>query len=483
MKITLINAQICEANNLVPPLGILAIGSYLDTHGFTVQLIDEDIFTTDITEEVKSFKPDLIGVSFLTPAYTRARKIIEILKPLFPATKFCAGGFHASILPRQVVTALSLDFCIIGEGELTMLEVCQHIEQKTPFSMVPGICYSTADGQTKLSPPRHLFDNLDVLPLPATRLLPYERYLLPPGLFRGVAMERITTISTSRGCPFHCSYCGGRKLFDGRVRLRSAESIRTELEYLINTHNIRGIWIIDECFTIDRDRAWKIANIIAEYGLAWGVQTRVDLVDQEIIKHFKQCGCIEINFGVESGVSRILGMLKKGTSVETAAKTFSWCRNVGMRTTANFMIGSPTETEAEMLETFHFAKRLRASYTIFHITTPLPGTELYEKALISGRLKQPVEFDESWVHRSSKGPLMATEVSGERLMKMRSRFQNHFFIRNYVTWHNLRYAIRYLLKLFTTPAIMLQSYRSYRQHGRLDSFIETMIALINKRER
>lgn len=483
MKITLINAQICEANNLVPPLGILAIGSFLQKHGFTVQLIDEDIFLTNFSSTVCAFKPDIIGISFLTPAYTRAKKIVSTLKPLCPDALFCAGGFHASILPEQVMAAFSLDFCVIGEGELTMLEICQHITQNLPLSMVPGICYATPDGRTELSPPRQLLDNLDVLPVPATHLLSYERYLLPPGLFRGVAMDRVTTISTSRGCPFHCSYCGGRKLFNGRVRLRSTVSIRAELEYLIATHHIRGLWIIDECFTIDRERAWQIADIIAEYGLAWGVQTRVDLVDQDIIRHFKQCGCIEINFGVESGVSRILGMLKKGATTDAALQAFAWCRNYGMRTTANFMIGSPTETEAEMLETFNFAKRLRASYTIFHITTPLPGTELYEQALASGRLTQPEEFDESWVHRSSKGPLMATEVPGEKLMKMRSRFQNHFFIRNYVTWHNFGYAISYLFTLLTTPAIMLQSYRSYRQHGRLDSFVETMIALSNKRER
>jgi radical SAM superfamily enzyme YgiQ (UPF0313 family) len=199
-----------------------------------------------------------------------------------------------------------------------------------------------------------------------------------------------------------------------------------------------------------------------------------------MVRHFKKRGCMEINFGVESGVDRVLGFLKKGTTRQAAARAFSWCREAGVRTTANFMIGTPTETEADIFETFEFSKQLNASYTMFHITMPLPGTVLYDHALATGLMGEPREFDDAWMHRASKGPLMTTEIPPERLMKIRARFQNHYFRRNYLHWRNFRYGMRFLGALLRSPSILSQSCRSYRRHGRLDSFIETMVALVNK---
>lgn len=455
----------------------------LEKSGFEVQLIDDDVFITDITQRIITFNPDVIGISFLTPAYTRARYIVSKLRPLLPGAVICAGGFHPSILPEKTVTELALDFCVIGEGEATMLEVCQRLANNEGISELPGICYLDNNKTPKLTPPRDLLESLDQLPLPATHLLYYEAYLRPPGLFRGMAMDRVVTIATSRGCPFPCSYCGGRKLFQGRVRYRSVHSIREELDYLIDRHRIRGIWIIDECFTLDRERAIAIADLLAGYGLVWGMQTRVDLLDETLVKHFKKCGCMEINFGVESGVDRVLGFLKKGTTRQAAENAFTWCRDAKVRTTANFMIGSPTETEAEINETFAFAKQLRASYTIFHITTPLPGTELYDYALASGLLPGQHQFDEAWMHRASKGPLMSTGIPPAQLMRIRARFQNHFFINNYLKWRNIRYGLYILGKLLLAPSIISHSFQAYIRHRRLDSFIETMIALTNKATR
>lgn len=483
MRISLINAQICEANNLVPPLGILAVGSFLEQHGFEVQLIDEDIFVTDITSRILAFNPDLVGVSFLTPAYTRATKIVSTLRPLLPRAKFCAGGFHPSILPEQTVKELSLDFCVIGEGEMTLLEVCQRLTNGNGMSGVKGLCYAGSGCAPVITPSRELIDDLDRLPEPATHLLDYENYMRPPGLFRGMVTDRIAALATSRGCPFHCAYCGGRKLYQGRVRFRSLPSIQRELDHLVATHRIRGLWIIDECFTLDRGRAMAMADLIAKYGLRWGMQTRVDLLDEPIIRHFKDRGCFEINFGVESGSDRVLGLLKKGTTRQVAERTFSWCRSAGVRTTANFMIGTPTETETEIYETFEFSKKLNASYTVFHITTPLPGTALYEYAISTGLLEETLSFDDAWLHRGSKGPLMKTEIPPKRLMKLRARFQNHYFFRNYVHWRNVRYGLHATFRLLRSPKILARSFQAFLMHGRLDSFVETLVASINKAEK
>ena len=476
MKVTLINVQICEANNLVPPLGILALGAALEQGGHQVQLIDDDIFIRDFTRDIADFTPDLVGLSFLTPAFSRAKHLIPRLRQLLPRTRFCSGGFHSSVFPDHTLRALGIDFCVIGEGEETLLEVCRHLQEARDITSINGICFLNSDGTATTTSPRNLIAELDSLPLPAYHLLQFEKYLRPPGLFRGMAMDRITALATSRGCPFYCTYCGGRKMFAGRVRFRSIESIRAELDHLVTQHRIRGVWIIDECFTLDAPRSREIADALRESGLAWGMQTRVDLLTEEMVHYFKQCGCLEINFGVESGVDRVLGFLKKGTTTAAALTAFSWCRSAGVRTTANFMIGTPTETEHDVMETFRFSKKLKASYTVFHITMPLPGTELYEYALAHNLMKQPEEFDDRWMHRASKGPLITTQIPPGQLMSMRARFQNHFFLRNNLTWGNICYCIKILRGALRTPVILTHSLHAFWRHKRLDSFFETLVA-------
>lgn len=479
MKITLINAQIREANNLVPPIGILSLASVLEREGFEVQLIDDDFFVNDFTSDVTKFQPDLIGISFFTPSYSRAKQIATSLKKALPHVIFCAGGFHTSVFPIQVLQEFNLDFCVVGEGEVTLLEVCQKISDCANFSDVHGICCNI-NGVATINSSRPLIENLDTLPFPAIHLLDFERYLRPPGLFRGQAMSRVTVIATSRGCPYRCSYCGGRKLYNGTVRLRSVESIKDELQVLIDKLQVNGIWIIDECFSLDRARTRAIAEVFATSGIKWGIQTRVDLVDYELILHFKQCGCIEINFGVESGSDRILGILKKGTTTQRALDVFAWCHDIAMKTTANFMLGSPTETEVDCYRTFEFSKKLHASFTVFHITTPFPGTELYDIALREGLLKAPVDFDETWMHRASDISHMRTELSSEKLLKIRARFQNYYFVRNYLGWLNICWGIYFLFRMFFSPSVVYRSFQAFRRHGRIDSFIEHMVASVNK---
>lgn len=475
MKVTLINAQIREANNLVPPLGLLSLAAVLKQNDFAVQVLDADFFKEDLSSQVESFAPDIVGVSFLTPGYTRAKHIVKSLKSRLPGALFCSGGYHTSIFPERVLADFDVDFCVVGEGEATFLDVCRRIRSGTDYSDAAGICFKK-NGQPVLSPPRPLIADLDELPVPATECVDFERYLAPPGLIRGKAMSRMTAIATSRGCPFRCAYCGGSRLYGGTVRLRSVPSVTNEIGHLVEKHRIKGIWIVDECFTINKERTERIADELARFGLVWGVQTRVDLIDRELIQYFKERGCAEINFGIESGVDRILRILKKGTGPERAIKVFDWCKEAGMRTTANFMLGTPSETEEDMYRTFALAKRLRASYTVFHMTTPFPGSELYEQAIAQGLMSEPRTFDETWMHRDSKGPIARTTVPPERLIELRVKFQNAFFFRNYVTVNNIYWGLYFLYKMIRYPAIMRTALRAYRQQGRLDSFIEKLVA-------
>lgn len=475
MRITIINAQIQEANNLVPPINILYLAAVLKKEGFELQVLDEDPYKTDIISRVKEFNPDIIGISFLTPCYSRAHFIIKSLKKILPQKIYCAGGVHTTVLPKEVLLDFGLDFCIIGEGEETLLEVCKKIRDKEDYYDTEGICFSK-DGEVVITPLRELIKDLDSLPFPATELLDFRKYLAPPGLIRGLAMNRTTAIMTLRGCPFICSFCGSKNVYRRVMRYRSIESVVDEIKLLIKNYKIKGLFILDECFTLNRERAFKLCDELKKMNIKWGCQTRVNLVDEEVVKKLKESGCIEISYGVESGSEKILKILKKGTIPEMDIKAFDLCRKYGVRTTANFMVGNPYEDREDLEKTFKLAKRLKATYTVFHITTPFPGTELYDLAIKEGWLQKENKFDDAWMHRASRGPVMKTNLPKEEVVALRRKFQNHFFIRNYVNWANFVWAFYYAYIMIKHPKIAAHAFSAFLKDRRLDGAIEVIAA-------
>lgn len=481
VKISLINVTINDASNAVPPLGILSIAAVLREKGFEVQIIDEDPFFSDPLPRLLSFKPALIGLGFYTPAYSRAKQLALTLRQKFPEALLCAGGVHATALPESTLNDLRIDFCVLGEGEHTLLEVCERLGDGLDFTSVPGL-FLSSEGRGKFTGPRPLIEDIDSLPLPARDLLDKRRYLMPPGVFRGRPMERTTSIMTVRGCPFKCTYCGSHIMSKGTVRFRSVASIQRELETLKAAWGVKGIFILDESFTVRRERAIEISSLLKKSGLLWAIQTRVDLLDEDLINIFSENGCVEINFGVESGSDRMLGILKKGTTVEQAVKTFGWCKKAGVRTTANFMLGHPLETTEDIEATWGLAKRLAATYTLFHLTVPYPGTELYRQALAEDWLLTKGEFNDAWMHRSGGAAMLKTQMPYAELEKIRASFQNRFFTKNYLSLRNFRWMLYYAFEAMSHPAALVAGLKSAARSKRLDSFLEVFAAELYRRK-
>ena len=250
MRVTLVNSQVLDGNNVVPPLGLMYIAAVLEKAGHKIQIYDADPeFHDSIVNEIKAFNPDLIGLSFLTVGYQRAFNLTKKLKKELPNATYCSGGVHTTVKPTETMNEFGLDFIVVGEGENTIIEVCEKLEKNESLAGVKGVMYRE-DGKIVDTGRREMIKDLDSIPFPSRHLIDMTPYLKPPGIIRGFATKNQTTIVTSRGCPFKCIYCGSHNIFGRQTRRRSVKNVVDEIEHLHKTYGIKGIYYCDDTFTL-----------------------------------------------------------------------------------------------------------------------------------------------------------------------------------------------------------------------------------------
>lgn len=480
MKITLINIQISEGNNIVPPLGILYIASVLELMGHEAQVFDIDPDIFDPVNEIKSFNPQMIGMSCYTNTYKKALRLNEVLKREFSEAVFVSGGVHATAKPLETMADLRPDYLVYAEGERVMTQLVSMLDtgSEEDLENINGLYY-WKDGQIKSNGPPDLIDDLDSIPFPARHLMSFDSYLVPPGMIRGFVKGRVTTIFTSRGCPYPCTYCASSNVQGKKVRRRSPDNVIRELKILVNDYDLNGFYICDDLVTEDHDWILEFSEKLQtkKLDLVWACQSRVDTLDDEMLCAMKVSGCVQIDFGVESGSDKTLKTMKKSTSVEAARRVFSMTKNSGIRSCATFIIGFPNETEQDMEETFNFAKEIRADYTAFYFLTPYPGTPIYHTAVENNWLDPKIANSEKFTHRQVDLPLMAIEHTPERLAAIRRRFQNYFFFRNYFRWQNLGFYISVIGILLRKPRATALCIASFLKTFRLDDLVESVFEI------
>ena len=314
MRVTLVNAQVLDGNNVVPPLGLLYIAAVLEKAGHKVQIFDADPeYQSTMMKEIKDFNPELVGLSFLTVAYERAFNLCKDLKKELPDVKFCAGGVHTTVKPHDTLKEFDLDFIVVGEGEDTIIEVCEKLEKKEGLAGVNGVMYRE-NGEVIVTEKRDMIKDLDSIPFPARHLIDMTPYLMPPGIIRGYAEKNQTTIVTSRGCPFKCIYCGSHNIFGRRTRRRSVKNVVDEVEHLVKNYGMKGIYYCDDTFTLSAKWVREYCDELKKRNLniKWACQSRVDQTDRELMTRMKESGLVQLDFGVESGSEKILKVLGKG---------------------------------------------------------------------------------------------------------------------------------------------------------------------------
>jgi radical SAM superfamily enzyme YgiQ (UPF0313 family) len=277
----------------------------------------------------------------------------------------------------------------VGEGEQTISLLLKKLEKfsQNPkrfeeFNDIPGIVWKQKK-KIIVNKRQELIKDLDTIPFPARHLFPMSSYHSSAQL-RG---KKTLNIMTSRGCPYRCAYCSGHINFGKSFRYFSKEHVIQEISSMIRDFGIDGIQFYDETFTVNRDRVFELCDLLIKnnISLPWTCFTRVNLVDKDLLLKMKEAGCYQIFFGIESGNQRLLDLIKKDITLEQARKAVQLCKKAGIESFCSFMLNLPSESIEESMNTINFAIELDPDYAQFPITTPFPGTELYNIAKEKGQ--------------------------------------------------------------------------------------------------
>lgn len=377
-----------EERGYNPPLGILHVAAYLrENSDHDIKIIDaqvEELQYDDLESKIREFAPDVTGITVMTLTLLDALQTSSIVKKTCKECRVVMGGPHVHLFPDETIAFDSVDFLVLGEGEIVFKDLLDHIHDPDRLKSVPGLVY--ANGKEVVHTGRDpLISDLDLLPFPARDLVPVEKY-------SSILAKRtpITTSFTSRGCPYKCTFCD-RPHLGKKFRARSPLNVIEEMEECLDM-GIHEFLIYDDTFTVDKKRVIEICKEICDRNLDVGfdIRARVNTIDENLLIWLKKANCRGIHYGIEAGTERLLKVINKGIHLDQAKEVFDLTRKHKIQTLAYFMIGLPSETREDITETFRVAKWLNPDFLHMTILTPFPGTQIYFDALEKGIIKTDV---------------------------------------------------------------------------------------------
>jgi anaerobic magnesium-protoporphyrin IX monomethyl ester cyclase len=413
---------------MYPPLGLLYVAAGLRAWTEAeVELLDALALHLDqdcIARRIAQSKPDVVGIQAMTFTLVDAIATVRSSKSAYPNAHVSLGGPHVNLYPEETLGIEGVDSLVLGEGERPFADLVNALAGGGDIADVEGVAVMR-NGKISTTQARALEANLDSLPHPA-------RDLIDTSLYWSVLAKHnpVTTAMTSRGCPMKCIFCD-RPHLGKTFRYRSANSVVDEMEDCVK-RGIREIFLYDDTFSIKRERIFEIRDEIKRRGLdvQWDVRARANNLDAEVIKAMKEAGVARLHIGVESGSPRILKIIKKGITIEQAYEAFELCRKYGMTTLSYFMLGNPTETREDIEMTMQFIRKCKADYAHIAITTPFPGTELYNMGLRQGMFERDYWRDfAANPDENFKPPAWTENFTQEQLEDMRSRAYRTFYTR------------------------------------------------------
>lgn len=431
----------------MPFLGIAYMAAVLERGNIPVQILDAwglGLTFKEISSQIGRYRPDIIGITCTASAFGVSVELAKKIKVSFPDIKIVLGGPYVSAIPEEVLREIPwADFAVFGEGEYTMLELCQ----ERPVEGIRGLAYRSS-GRVIVNDDRPLIEDLDALPFPARHFYNMSRYRRPFYEFHG---SPFAPIITSRGCPFHCRFCASHVVSGRDIRLRSIGNIVEEIDMLIRDYKVKFITIADDApvFTMDRNRLADFCRAIKGKKFFWGAKARADSINEDNLSMMRDAGCRVLEVGCESGNPEVLKEWEKGISIGQIREAFRLMNKYGISSVAMFMLGAPEETKETILNTIRFAKELRAAYVIARILYPYPGTDaynyLYEHKMIKPRgweqIRNPEKSDPGISHPNlSTSELRLPGVSFKDLIILQRRMHREFYL-------DARYILSVLSKL------------------------------------
>ena len=417
-----------------PPLGLGYIASVLEQEGHSVRILDASLEgkdTSGVLAEIDVYKPNVVGVTVFTLLYAQAKEIVRQLRKEFRQIITIAGGPHVTVLPEETLRDMNPHYIVVGEGEVTVLELLRAMESQRSTENIIGVG-SIKDGVVKLNRRRDFIADLDALPFPARHLMKIKKY----GTARSNRMRPCTTIQASRGCPFNCGFCCNASLWQRRYRQRSPQNVVEEMVYIYDSFGIKDIQFTDDLFAVNKIWVNEICREIVDTGVGftWECLVRVDTLDRETMEIMKSSGCRALEIGVESGSELILKNMNKGTTIPQAIKVFQWAKELNLERHAFFMIGYIGETRDTVKETIDLAKKLSPSSLVFNIATPLPGTDFHKETA-----ERKLIVNDNWGdYDSERNAVSRTEaLSRKELLKLQVKAYIAFYLSKEFLWQNI----------------------------------------------
>ncbi|MEJ2657014.1 MAG: radical SAM protein [Desulfobacterales bacterium] len=354
------------------PLGLAYISAVLKNEGHQVAVIDLQVEPIPI-ETIPFGNYDLVGISSDTPRFNNAVALGRKARALGVPVVF--GGYHASFLDEEPLLKNAADFVIRGEGEFAMAELVSALERNANIGSIRGLTYRTKKGIAR-NPQSFLIEKLDDLPFPLREIFSLDRYLT---VNEG---RRITTMVTSRGCPFDCYFCAASRFAGLRWRTRSIGSIIRELEQLVQK-GYSYISFMDDNFTLDHRRTIDFCDeiIYRKLNIHWWCFSRVDTIVKhpEMVNKMAMAGNTSVFLGLESGNQATLNHYQKRTTVEQQKAAVRILKKHNIKVWGSFILGEMHETKKMIKQTIQFARKLNLETCQFSLLTPYPGSRLFQQ--------------------------------------------------------------------------------------------------------
>jgi anaerobic magnesium-protoporphyrin IX monomethyl ester cyclase len=387
-----------------PPMGLAYIAAFLRGSGYRVSIIDAEVERLNYPQIVDRVdRADIVGITTTAPTYRSALELTNLIKRSNTSTTVVLGGPQATFLDQECLERSAADAVVRGEGEETILDV-------------EGTTVRDGDDIVR-NPDRKLIDDLDAIPFPARDLLHMEKY----------TPANSTGIISSRGCPFRCIFCASSNLYGKKFRSRSAHNVFKEVAELVSK-GYSNVTMLDDNFLLNKERAFKFADLVEENNLdfEWSCTGRIDHIDEDLLQRLREVGCNGLFFGIESGSNDTLQLIKKGFTIDQVVNTFDELKNYDYATTASFMIGLPGDDRRKVVDTINLAKQIDPSFAMFSVTTPYPGTELYNNI---GNYDLEITIDDWSKFTLTKPVVRTSSLSTAELRRWFLKAYASFYIR------------------------------------------------------
>ncbi len=415
--------DVARLANLMPPLGLASLASYLENNGLRADILDcfaHPDCLDRMNSYLREYRPRFIGLTCTTSAFPNSVQIIQRAKQILPEIRSVVGGAHPSALKEEALRdSPDVDYAVVGEGEKPLKRLLQRTEKEA--HLIPGICYHGHNGPVFNGTQTDLVQ-LDDLPFPAYDKLPGfpDTYTLP--VFNYPRRPNTSCIS-SRGCPYKCSYCD-RSVFGSSFRYNSAGYLYAHMRYLHNRWGIRHINFYDDQFTLNRGRVAELCTMLMDHplGMTFNCAARAEHVDPELLEMMKDAGCWMISLGIENGNQKLLSKHRQNANLDMVARTVKDIKKAGIRAKGLFMLGLPGETEKTIKETKTYAHSLNLDDLNLAKFTPFPGSPLYKDIHIHGK------FEEDYARMDCMHFLFIPQGLSEQFLedKFQEFYKEHF---------------------------------------------------------